>query len=184
MPKGRFTRYAESFGGEVGLFFNRAIASTLKTGLKVAVLATKHDSSLAAYHWMVVPKGGQFRPGNRRLSKFHYVYGQSPVGQKGDKGRHKKAVRDYVLSRELHKVIDRAVKAQVPVYAFYNATPQFTEDTEADRPGADSYRSNAKIDTAMKQAYSEMNDKFNALMIRGQVRQRPFSGARLFPTNF
>lgn len=184
MAKGKFTRYAEAFGGEVGLFFNRGIATTLRTGIQVAVMATKQDSSLAAYHWMVVPKGGQFRPGNRRISKFQYVRGRPPVGEKGDKGKNREAVKKHVTNRELEKVIRRAVKAKVPVYAFYNDTPQFTDDVDPDDASASSYRSNAKIDQAMKQAYSEMNDKFKAYIARGNIRKNPFSGTQAFPTNF
>lgn len=184
MAKGRFTRYAEAFGAEVGIFFNKAIEATLKSGLKVAIMSTKHDSSLAAYHWMVVPKGGQFRPGNRSVAQFKDLRGVAPVGERGAKGANKKAVRDAVMRREIHSAITRAVKAKIPVFALYNDTPRFTDDVDPEDPDAQSYRQNARIDTALRDAYQFMNTKFDSYIIRGQMRKVPFSGAKRFPDNF
>lgn len=181
MAKGKFTRYCDAFGGGVGIFFNRAIERTLKSGIKVAAMETKHDSSLAAYHWMVVPKGKGFNPGGRKLSKFQYIHGHRPVGKKGDKGSHRTEVINWVVNREMDKVIRRAVKNKIPVYAFYNATPSAEEGQDLDSPNDGNYRSNALIDEAMNNAYNEMNSKFNAQIQRGRVRKRAFGGAGFFP---
>lgn len=176
----KFQRYAEALGGDVGLFFNRTIEKTLEAGIKAAVLASKHDSSRAAAHWIFVPKGGGFRPSARKEATFNPEFGTGIVGRKGDKGSRKDEVAKEVADRELRKVIKRALSTSyrragkgATVFALYNATP---EVVEGETVAGNDYITNANLRNALAAAHEIMNEKFLSEFMRGNLRQRPIGG--------
>lgn len=175
------TQYANEFGMDLEKLLNGAIYATVQAGLRAAVNATKHDTSRAAYHWILVPGSGSgLKPGSRRLAKFDYgVRGTPPVGlrRRGQEGANAAAVRKWVVERETNEVLRRALATSrskvgkgTTVFAFYNATPE--ENGEGDSAGQTPYAKAAHIEDAKATAMAVMDAVFKGQVERGKIRAR------------
>ncbi len=169
---GKWSRYADRFGLDIGAFFNKSIRRALKAGVQALVANTVHDSSRAAFHWVVLPSGGAVRPGAWREMTFNPAYGHPPVGSRGDKGANKDEAVTFVTQREFDRAIDTTVRGRQPAtrFLFENATPDQTDDT---RNPKRSYRANANLAGAQEAAESRMQTSFSGAIQRGELRKRP-----------
>lgn len=177
---GKWSRYADKFGLDIGAFFNKSIRRALKVGVQALVANTVHDSSRAAFHWVVIPSGGNVRPGAWREMTFNPAYGHPPVGRRGDKGANKGETVAFVTEREFDRAIDATVRAPQPAtrFVFSNSTPDAYDDRKGEfdpetRRRGDMYRVNAKLERAKEAAEARMQTSFSGAIQRGELRKRP-----------
>jgi hypothetical protein len=182
---GKWQRYAERNGIWMGEHLNRTIQRSLRVGLEALVTQTQHDSSRAAFHWVLIPSAGNVRPGAWGQSRFRPQFGIPPVGQPGDRGAGSPTVVAEVVGREMRRAVMPTVKGRQPAtrFAFYNAIPEHWDDNQqvADRPvWADrypqkykSYRENAQLEAAQMAAYAAMESVWANAFARDAVRRIP-----------
>lgn len=182
---GKWQKYAERNGIWMGEHLNRTIQRALSAGLQALVLHTQHDSSRAAYHWILVPNAAGVRPGSWAQSKFRPAFGVPPVGHPGDLGSNKQSVISEVVSREMRRTVDRTVKGRKPAtrFVFFNAIPEHWDDETqtaqspvwADKyPGKyKGYQENAELDQARLAAYAAMEGVWDRAFARGAIRKIP-----------
>ena len=117
------------------------LAASAKEALYTAVTSTEQDSGNAAWHWTIVGFRASDKPDVRRIP-FSIAYGQSPIGERGDKGDTSDQVIDAVL-RDGYEVIDDMVlrKGRVAV-TIYN-------DIVNSSLGHNQYLERAGIDRSM-----------------------------------
>ena len=150
----RWQAYTERMGADLSDLFNRNIRETVKAGVRALVANTQHDSSRAAYHWVVIPNKGSVNPGSWKQMTFDPMYHRPPVGGPGDKGKNKQMVIREVVQRESSRAIDKTVKGrkgQASVFTFQNNVPGQLNDLKGTRElpaSGENYRKQAKLKEA------------------------------------
>ena len=117
------------------------IEAAAREALYTAVTSTEQDSGNAAWHWTIVGFRGSDTPDSRRVP-FSISYGDSPIGERGDRGENSDQVIDAVL-RDGYEVIRDMVWRQGRVaFTIYN-------DIVNSPLGNNQYLERAGIDRAM-----------------------------------
>lgn len=185
--KRKFSKLATSVGFDLAHLFNRAIKQSLIAGINAATLATVHDSSNAAVHWMVAGASGRTsKPWARALGSLKDLRGTLgrkgkrtgrrpvlPVGYRGDDGANKDVAVKFVTLRERGEVIDRLVAGRNPEtrFKFYHALAEgrFSEAYSAEEVGR--YRNSANIDEAGNAAVAAALQAAERAVLAGQGRK-------------
>lgn len=117
------------------------LAEAAKEALYTAVHATKQDSGNAAWHWTIVGFRGSDKPDIRRIP-FDVRYGDSPIGEKGDKGATSEAVVNEVLAAGYEIIQDMIWRKGRVAVTIYN-------DIVDSDFASDNYLVNADINKGM-----------------------------------
>ena len=179
---GKFAKQADLVVADLSRLFNRNIRLSLRAGIAAAINNTVHDSSNAAYHWMVA-EASKSRPGNRRegtlrdLRQTKGVRGPArpktgPVGFRGDAGSHRYETLNYVRSRETANVIDKYVVGRTPSGKFYFYNPLLMGGASPDYPSQDmeEYQFNADVEFAGEEAVAATIAAFERYASKGKLR--------------
>lgn len=170
---------AEEFGLGLEDLLNSGIRDTVTTGLRALVANTKHDSSRAANHWVVVANRGSKNPDQWKEMKFNPAYGVSPVGRPGDKGANQTATINSVIRRETARSIKPTVRGrsgQATSFIFVSSVPDKWNDLTASPTlphNEEQYRLNANLEDAKAAAQSQMEAKWLQFVASGKYRKTP-----------
>lgn len=190
MAKGKFREQAVDMNFSLSMLQNRAIKKAMAAGVQAAGLATHHDSSNAAVHWVVVPDGRRVRSswkvardlrglkGRGKARKGRRAPKVAVVGYRGDNRDSYPAlvlkVVRHVVARERSKVLDKVVVGRLdPVrkFYFYNAIESGAFAAEK----SDDYAENAKLysagDAAVAAALRAAEEAFVAGFARSKFKK-------------
>lgn len=95
------------------------LEAAAREALYVAVNSTTQDSGNAAWHWTIVGFRGSDVPDARRVP-FDVRYGDSPVGEQGDKGATSEAVINEVLDAGYAIIHDMVWRQGRVAFTIYN----------------------------------------------------------------
>jgi hypothetical protein len=159
---GKFGQFTAAYADGIEQLINRAMRRGLLKGLEAAVENTTHDSSNAAYHWLLA--ASRSRPGMRAEGQLTDRRGIAPVGKRGDKGQRRHAVASAVRQRETQKVLDKFLVGRKPdaKWGFYNAV--LSDET---------YAGNANIEEAGEAALEAVALAIEDEITKGNARRRP-----------
>lgn len=165
---GKFEKQFTQFAVELEQLYSRAIRRALLAGLYTALDVTKHDSSNAAVHWLLVAKM-RSRPTTRRFGKLKDLRqtgtraATPPVGKRGSMGAQKSRTITFVRDKELREVVDKFVSGRAPEtkFALYTSI-----DPESE------YGINANISEAGQAALATIKEIFDEQVKKGKVRVR------------
>lgn len=183
---GKFKRQADLMIEDIYGLFNRALRLSLRAAVRAAVDATHHDSSNAAYHWLIGERQYS-RPASRReglvrdlrarkggrwtlAGKSAARPGVGTVGAKGDAGRRAYATQIHVVRRE-SEVIDKYVMGRSPSRQFYLYHGLIDGRLEGGAGGAAIYKNRANIDAAGAAGRAAFTAAMERYMRDGQVRR-------------
>lgn len=98
------------------------LESALKEAIHTAVTETSQDSGNAAWHWTITGFR-QADVGGDPRQDFSVKYGQSPIGNKGDKGSNKAQVTTDTLESAYRKIHDMIWRQGRTAITLYNGIP-------------------------------------------------------------
>lgn len=183
---GKFKRQADLLIADIYGLYNRSLRLALRAAVRAAVDATKHDSSNAAYHWMIGERQYS-RPASRREGLVRDLRarkggrwtlqgrssarpGSGTVGAKGDAGRRAYATQIAVVRRE-SEVIDKYVVGRSPSREFYLYHGLIDGRLEGGASGAEVYKNRANIEAAGEAGRAAFKAAMERYMSEGQVRK-------------
>lgn len=182
---GKFSRDAEILVQDMGRVFNQALRRSLAAAVRAAAENTNHDSSNAAYHWLIGEKT-KSRPASRRLGTVRDLRGRvggkktrqgsskkrrpkGTVGYRGDGGRNRYKTNNAVVSRG-KVIIEKYVSGRDPSREFVLYHGLLDGKTE-DGINAGKYRDNANIDEAAKAGAEAFYEHMNRALRAGLFRK-------------
>lgn len=188
---GKFREQADQMNFTLSMLHNSAIKKAMTAGVQAAGLATRHDSSNAAVHWVAVPDGAKPRPPWRTMRdlRAHIGRGKKRVGRKpakiaavGHKGSNHdvnvagrtKAMK-YLVARERREVLDKVVVGRLdPVrkFYFYNSIESGVFGKKGEEGAYDDYSDNAQLEDAGNAAVSAALDAAEKAFIAGFGRSK------------
>lgn len=180
---GKYSSKADLMAENISAVFNRAMRLSLRAGIAAAVNATVHDSSNAAYHWMVAAVG-KSRPASRTLGNLRdlrYTKGvigearpkQGTVGLNGAGGRNKNATINAVRTRETVEVINRVIAGRNPPGRFYLYNALYERrSVEYTEKELKAYAINTRIDKAGEAGVKAISEAFDRYLKNGMMRKR------------
>lgn len=149
-----------------------SLREAVKEGLDVALYHTVQDSSNAAFHWQVGISPRIAVPASTALGRRvnNFKGGGGPVGERGDRGASRNAVRAAVMQREIEEIVNQRIKGNNPPTAIYlyNVVGELSKTPPSGLP----YSVNANIEIAGSLAVRAMVERFSENFKQGKVLKR------------
>lgn len=176
---GKFRNQMREFSADISQLLNRNMQRALRAGIAEAVRKTRHDSSNAAYHWMVVPDGPAPRRAYTSIRDLRQTKGvrgpqrrrSGTVGLRGAGGANKGATIGHVRRREDEVVIRRAISGRKPPGKFHFYHALLSMKSAMPTGDLEQYRKNADIEAAGEAAVAATLEAFKRYMAQGKVRK-------------